>query len=468
MEEQRSIIRSESCRRLLIAFFLLLLSIPLFSQTLTLEKVRQLRIVPEENQNLYTKTDIKFFVTIPLVRPSQVQVISAEQKSDISFRTMRKRELYDNEDSGTILEIWYSFDKKGDYKLEPLSVMIQNRKRSIAFEKISITDDPAKMLPRIVIIFDKGPTVYSDESENENLSDPLMNIPLGQKLSFTVYLQYATQLVKFNWNIPQNSIFTQTKEYEFTELKYRERVYSHDLIPVASFEWTGLKEGLEALPKFHVAASGYNGYRSELILPDLSINFTAASDNQIENTENDIFSQAFFSEKEEGDNLSSSIFTLEDCQRLAELYSKERNSFFTYFAAKRQRINFEESCGMISEESKISTSFPLYVSLLIILLCILGIIISKIRKHKIRLLIFITILFFALAVFAYSHIKRSEQFGICTGCTIYSIPENTAAASSEIGAGNTVRILENTGNWLYVELGQSGGWCKAEKILIIK
>ena len=468
MEEQRITFRRESCRRLLVSLFILLISIPLFSQTLSLEKVRQLRIVPEENQNLYTKTDIKFVVTIPIIRPSQVQVISADQKGDVSFRTMRKRELYDDVDSGTVLEIWYSFDKKGDYKLEPLSVMIQNRRRSITFEKISVTDDPAKMLPRIVLVFENGPTVYSDGNDEEALPNPLMNIPVGKKISFTVNLQYATQLVKFSWDIPQNSIFTQTNEYEFTEVKYRERVYSHDLIPVAAFEWTGLKEGLVSLPKFHVGATGYNGYRSELIMPDLELNFTAVSDTCSNNSEADIFSDAFFSEEESAAAYDESEFTIEDCERLAELYSKERNSFFTYFAAKRHRISFEESCGFIPEDSKIPTSFPLYASFLVIILCILGIIFSKIKKHKIRLLVFITVLVFAVATFAYTHIKRCEKFGICKGCTIYSIPENTAAASSEIGRGNTVRILETTGSWLYIELGETGGWCKAENILIIK
>ena len=110
----------------------------------------------------------------------------------------------------------------------------------------------------------------------------------------------------------------------------------------------------------------------------------------------------------------------------------------------------------------------MYASFLVIILCILGIIFSKIKKHKIRLLVFITVLVFAVATFAYTHIKRCEKFGICKGCTIYSIPENTAAASSEIGRGNTVRILETTGSWLYIELGETGGWCKAENILIIK
>ncbi len=466
MEKQRNTIGCKSCRRFLISLLLIFLILPLYAQTLTLEQVRQLRILPEENQNLYTKTDIKFTVAIPLVRPSQIQVISTEQSNDISFKTMRKLENYG--DTGTILELWYSFEKKGEYQLSPISVMIQNRTRKISFEKISVEDDPAKMTPRIVLVFENGTEVFSDAIEENNSTKELFSVPTGQKILFTVNLQYATQLVKFTWDIPQNSIFTQTEEFEFTEVKYRERVYSHDLIPVAAFEWTGLKEGIEALPKFKISATGYNGYRSELTSPDIMIAFTSDNTGEKEEEESNIFSDAFFIEPENQTNQEYAKLTDEDCERLAKLFSKERNAFFTYFSAKRNRINFQESCGISADDSKMFTSFLLYISVFIILVCILGIIISKIKKHKIRLLVYLTIMIFAVAVFSYSHIKRCEKFGICKGCKIYSIPEENAAASSEIGAGNTVRILETAGSWLYIELGESGGWCSADNICIIK
>ena len=202
---------------------------------------------------------------------------------------MRKIEDYDEE--GTILEIWYNFDKKGVYNLNPLTVMIQDKRRTLSFEKITVTDDPAKMLPRIVIVFEDGTTVYSDE---ENIPNPLMSVPVGQKLKFTINLQYATQIFKFTWDIPKNSIFTQTKEYEITEVKYRERVYSHDLIPVADFEWTGLLEETEPFPKLKINATGYNGYRNELLLPDIQIRFTAEKNAGANKSQKDIFAEEVF------------------------------------------------------------------------------------------------------------------------------------------------------------------------------
>lgn len=466
MEKQRISIRHKFCRRFLISLIFFLAITPLFSQTLTLDQVRLLRLVPEESQNLYTKTDIKFTVTIPIVQPTQVQVLSTDQKSDINFRTMRKTEKYG--DKGTVLEIWYSFDKKGTFTLTPLSLMIQNRRRTIAFEPVTITDDPSKMNPRIVLVFDNGTTVYSDSEVSDNHLTPLMNIPAGTKISFTVNLQYATQLVKFSWDIPKNSIFTETQEYEFTQVKYRERVYSHDLIPVASFEWTGLKVGQEAFPKFRMNATGYNGYKSELLLPEITINFTKTAEEVDASNSDDIFSDAFYSKSEDYIYTPRSEFTADDCERLAELYSIERHALFSYFRAKQNRMNFEESCGKLPEDSKMFSSFLLYISIFVILAAGLAILISIIKKQKIRLLFFLTILFFALAVFSYFLVKRCEKFGICLGCKVYSIPEKTAAASSEIEAGNKVRILETAGKWVYIELGETGGWCDADFIYIIR
>lgn len=463
MEKQRNSIKRKFCRRLLIFILTLFSTVPFFSQTLTLEQVRKLRIRPEDNQNLYTKSDLKFTVLIPKVRPSQIQVLTAEQGRDISFRSMRKIEDYD--ESGTILEIWYNFEKKGLYHLTPLTVLIQDKRRTIEFEKITVTDDPAKMLPRIVIVFEDGTEIYSDE---ENFPVPLMTVPAGEKLKFTVNLQYATQLVQFNWDIPKNSIFTQTKEYEFTEVKYRERIYSHDLIPVADFEWTGLTEETEPFPKFKIKATGYNGYRNELILPEILISFTSEKTSPEKKAANDIFADAFYSDNSD-DSFSATVeITNKDCKKLAELYTKEHYAFINYFSAKKTRTLFEKELGLPAAAAGLYPSITLYISILALLTSIILLIHALKHHHKIRILLYTTLTISAAALLFFALVKRTEHFGISSNCKIYSIPQTNAEAVSDIGAGSRVRILENTDKWLYVELGESGGWCKKENIFEIK
>ena len=463
MEKQRIAVGRKYCRRFLVLFFLLFASTNLFSQTLTLAQARLLRIEAEPNQNLYTKTDIKFSVLIPGIRPQQIQVVSADQKSDIFFRSLRKTESYD--DDGTILEIWYSFDKKGKYNLSPLSITVQGRTRSIAFNPIEITEDPSKMKARIVFVFEDGTTVYTDE---DNYTPPPLVFPAGKKIKFTVNLQYATQLVKFSWDIPKDSIFTQIKEYDFVEVKYRERNYTHDLIPVADFEWTKLKESEDYIPKFHIEAASFNGVRGTIYMPQIPINFTAAKVSNATTSDADIFEDAFYKEENSAADDSVSYFTEEDCSRLAELYRKERNSFFTYIKAKKNRINFEESCGIPTGTANIFPSILLYLSVIFILASFVLLIIMKIKKFNI-LSIIATILVIAGGVsLIYSSIKRAEQYGISKGGQIYSVPEENAASLSDIASGSKLRILEKSGDWVYIEFGETAGWSLADTIYEIK
>ncbi|MBP5519926.1 MAG: hypothetical protein J6X84_05045 [Treponema sp.] len=463
MEKQRINRNSEFGRRFLIALLLIFCAPQLFAQTLTRQQINELRLTPESSQNLYTKTDIKFVVTIPKVRPSQIHVTSTDQKNDISFKTMRKIESYD--ENGTMLEIWYNFAKKGTFQLAPISLMIQNSNRTIKFEPVTITDDPASMNPRIVLVFEDGTFVYSDEAKYKT---PLFTIPTGKKLRFTVNLQYAIQLVQFNWEIPQNSIFTCTKKYEFTQIKYRERVYSHDLIPVADFEWTGLVPGTQKLPKFKLNAAGYGGYRSDLMLPEITINFTQKAENENSSTDNDIFSSAFFQEEFPAQQKTKVYLSKKDCEELARLYTWERNTFFTYLKNRKERINFEKNHGIISSTENLFPAILLYISIFMILISTIALISAARKKHKIRILLFSTLLILGIGILIYCSAKRSERYGICTGCRIYSVPQDNAEAFSEIETGSRVRILEKTEKWYYVELGETGGWCSSENIYIIK
>ena len=463
MEKQRKQQFCKSGRRFLITLLLTLTTSLLSSQTLTLKQIEELRLVPEQGQNLYTKNDLKFIVTIPNVRASQVQVLSTPQDQNITFRTVRKNDDY--RQTGTIIEVWYNFEKEGNYTPSPLPVMIQNRRREIKFNPITVTPDPSTMNPRIVIVFEDGTTIYSDDI---NTGLPLIKIPAGQKTRLTVNLQYATQMTQFSWDLPKDSIFTCTKEYEFVEARYRERIYSHTLNPVASFEWTGLVPGQLKLPLFRIFAVGYNGSRFELKMPGFLVEFTESEETADQISEADIFSSAFFQEAIIEDSDSATLLTKEECQTLADYYSKERNEFLFYPKARQKRINYEESCGLLVSHNPIFPSVLLYISIIVIITSVVFLILAVRHKHKIRTLFFIILLVIATAVLVYCAVRKNERYGICTGCKIYSIPQENAESVSEVSNASRVRILERTGRWYYIEVGESGGWCKADDICIIK
>ena len=463
MEKQRNQRFIKSGRRFLIILAALFCSAASFAQNITLEQIRQLRFIPDEGQNLYTKTDLKFTVTIPNVRASQVQVLAATQEHDITFRTIRKSEDY--KQNGTTIEVWYNFAKEGSYTPSPLPMMIQNRRRSISFEPVTVTVDPSTMNPRIVLVFENDIKIYSDDLLGNS---PVLKIPTGKKIKLTVNLQYATQLTQFNWDLPKDSIFTCIDEYEFTENRYRERVYSHTLIPVASFEWTGLIPGLQKIPTFRLNAIGYNGARIELKMPGFLIEFTESTDSEESANEEDIFSAAFFQEEEQADSFGATLLTKEECQTLADYYTKEHNEFLLYPKARRNRINYEESCGLIVSPNPIFPSVLFYIAIIIILASIVFMIIAIRNKHKIRTLAFIILLVIGIAILIYCAVRKNERYGICTGCKIYSIPQANAESVSEVSGGSRVRILEHTGKWYYIEVGETGGWCNTGDICIIK
>ncbi|WP_022931632.1 SH3 domain-containing protein [Treponema bryantii] len=463
MEKQRNQRLIKSVRRFLITLFILFCTTAAFAQTLTLEQIRQLRFVPEEGQNLFSKTDLKFTVTIPNVRASQVQVLAATQEQDITFRTIRKTEDY--KQNGTTIEVWYNFAKEGHYTPSPLPVMIQNRRRTISFEPVTVTPDPSTMNPRIVVEFEDGTKIYSDDLYNTN---PVLQIPTGKKIRLTVNLQYATQLTQFSWDLPKNSIFTCIDEYEFTEARIRERVYSHTLIPVASFEWTGLIAGTQKIPTFRLFAVGYKGSRIELRMPGFLIEFTESDESLESENEDDIFSAAFFQEEDEKKNPEVTPLTKAECQTLADYYTREHNEFLLYPKARQNRINYEESCGLVVSHNPIFPSVLLYIAIIIIITSIVFMIIAIKNKHKIRTLMFIVLLVIGIAVMIYCAARKNERYGICKGCKIYSIPQLNAESISEISAGSRVRILESTGKWYYIEVGETGGWCNTDDICVIR
>lgn len=464
MEKQRIITITKFCRRLLIcaAIFCANKTI-LFSQTLSYSEIQQLRIKPAENQQLYTKTEIKFELYIPKVSASDVQVISTQQKSEVSFKSMRKSEDYER--GGTQIELWYSFEKSETYHLDAAQILINNKRRNIKFETFTILDDPSKQSPRIVIVFDNGEKIYSDHGV---YSSPVFTANVGEKIGFTVNLQYATQLVQFSWDIPKDSIFKQTETYEITEVKYREKNYTHDLIPVASFEWTALTTGAQPMAKIKLTATGYNGYRNELLLPEVQINFVekaAASKNSLNDK---LFNDAFTEIPVYIPSVTTSDVSLEDCQKLAECYSKERHSIFTHYFKQKERKAFEHSLGLPVNSNRDFSVGQLYGALLLFIGAIILLILSIIEKKGFRVLISTTLMLCATVPFIYSIIKATDDYGICTGCTITAVPESNTDASSEVTAGNKVLIKEETENWYYIELGDSCGWCSKNDIILIK
>lgn len=462
MEKQRCKSISIFSRRLLILpiVFTGLLSL-LFPQNLSIDDFNSLIITPTENQQFFSKSDIKYEVSIPKISPSQIQILSFSLPNDIELQTMRKIDDFDN--GGTKIELWYHFENKGTYQLPPLPVLIQNKRRTLKHSPITIIDDPSKQSPQLIVIFSNGIQL---SSKNELSAEPVFKAKVGQKQTFTVYVQYVSQVVQFAWDLPKDSIFTQTKSYDITEVRYREKEYTHALIPVASFEWTGLKTGLLQLAKLKTVVTDYNGYRSELFLPECFIEFT---ENRISVTEasEKIFDDAFTQNKSTETEAMHGIST-ENCEKLAQLYSIERNALSHFSQKHKNRVDYEADLGLPQTSVADFTLglLHIFIALTIIILILLLIFIRK--KKFITILILSAFLIISLVPLVNLTIKRNDKYAISKGCFIRSIPEENSDAVLEIGPGNRVHIVEEAGRWIYIEFGETGGWGLKDNVIFIK
>lgn len=464
MEKQRIKSITKSGRRLLVfSIFLLLCSNSLFSHILTYAEVSALSILPAEGEKLYAKKDIKFEVLLPDTKANSVQIQPPNEIQNVSLKTLRKSEIY-GENTSTKIEIWYNFEKKGDYQLPPITILLQGRKRVLRFSKVKISENPENMLPRMIIEFSDGTTVSSDDNAPKK---PVLSAKVGEKISFTIYLQYATQLVQFNWEIPKDSIFNQTKTYEFTEIKYREKRITDELIPIADFEWTALASGIIPMPRMKLTATAYNGYRNNLLMPAFSIEFTQAKKTSEElNPDAMIFMDAFTAEKTDSKSTFSQIKG-ETCEKLAQLRKDEHYTPHKYFSSKKQRIALEEELKLPSNQNEFNIAVFYFFLAATIIFILLFIFFLK-KKKNTWTLITVVLITLSLTFLIYSSIKVSKKYAISKGATIYSIPETNASSISEIAPGNRIELLETVGDWYFVELGTISGWCNKYDVIKIQ
>ena len=464
MEKQRINRASRFIKGLLTA----LLLTSLFSSSIfAFDKEDGLYFTPSENQEMITESDIKFEILIPKVSSKDITILEDmnQKKGEriVSFLSLKKYD--DLVEEGTRIEISYNFKKKGEFTLYPLIAEIKGKTVKIEFSPVTIKNNPLKMVPTLVIIFSNGIQI---DSENTSIESPIFTYYMGDKLGFTVYLQYASSLTLFNYDIPQNSIYNETKTYDIINKETKINTISDDLIPIADFQWTSLKADHTKIPSFKVSAEGYDGKKYDIVMPEIEINFISKPLSMInkEASSSNIFNDSFASipdtEKKE-----EKIITIKDCETLASLYSKERNSVFSYFSARKERIDFEESLGLMSNNKTVPL-FYIYLSIILILAFGFLLFLSIKKKYFFKTILSSILVLLSITSLIFTATKRSTTWGISKGCTIYSIPESNATAAYEIKSGTAVGITETTDIWYHIQQGEASGWSLKDNIIIVK
>lgn len=459
MEKQRISTRTKSFRRLLIVFIFLSLGCAnLYSQMLTTVLFKDISIKPE-NKELLANEDIKFEVDIPSVKSENIKIQTPEEINGVTFKNMRCTQNYP-EENGSKIELWFRFSKKGTYTLKPLVVKINNIPKRIEFDPVTIAFNPKEESPVVYLVFSDGTQISSD-SEEKIPETPIKTISVGEKVHFSIHMKYGVQLVNYHWDIPKDSIFQLSKEYSIVQNGYNDSKDPEITVPVFDFDWSPLSEGVLSSPVFNFTITNYAGYKYDIKIPSFKIEGTKAEvkSNEIKQS---IFDDAFTFVPTEQITKEKVKVTEEDCKRIVELRVKERYSLFD----SEKRKEFEQSLGMPGDQREFHLPL-LYFSIIASIVFIIGFLIFIKQKRRL-LTIFSGLLFITSIVFVITFSARANvKHAISRNCELYSIPENSAESKSELPAGNYVKISEETDNWYYIELGENGGWCIKENLILI-
>lgn len=437
-------------------------------------EIRALRIIPQQT-TFFTAKESCYDLTIPEAAPADIQTVMPDLPAGVSFVSSRKTGVTDkNGDPATKVELWFIFDNSGLIRLPDFGIYIRGRLYKIPVDSVQVYENPQTVLPRLIIKFqaeeDSSDRKINEISINRNERPPEIMLPAGKKLHFTVYIQYAVQIVHFTWTLPKDSLFFELERYKITEGEPRGTAFNPDAVPVVRFEWQPLKPGSYIMPDIQMTASAYNGSRVDLKMPVFTVTVqqpvTQPSDENQNKETSSLFSYAFTEDNTKTAEKDKITGTVTDFKHIAELRSKERHSL-PFSTCRKLRKKAEMSAGLTAGADE--PSYPLLkiwlvciiVSLVIAVLCIF------LRKVFLSILFF-SVTFFVTAGFVISYVRVSAHYGIFVGGSLSPIPETVATASAPMSGGNRVRIRETAGDWLYIEYNNMGGWVLQDTVLPVR
>ncbi len=427
-------------------------------------EIRSLRVTPQ-NGVVYSGSDCMFVLVVPAAKPSDVQVETPVLPSGISFVSMRRTDYIEKgAQAGTEIDLWFRFRDAREYSLPPLKIKIRNRSYSIPFNSVAVVQDPATLVPCLILRFENGTEVNNTQQS----AGPLFTVAAGDKIGFTVFVQYAVQVMNLEWTVPKDALFTEIQKYEITEGKPRGREFSAELVPVGRFEWQPLAAGITALPGMHLTATTYSGGRVTLSQPDMRVSVLHAEKKTAAPADSDesYFTYAFTeAEKTETEKVRTAASEA-DCERLASLRIQERHSFFQRKAAAERRA-FEKDLGVTEGGSE--PSEPLFLLLLscTAAIALFAVILFVLKKRR-NAVISTAVACVFLAGTTVSGMHLSAMYGVFKGGSIHSVPDESSDYVSPADSGQRVRIEEVAGKWMYIQYGSTGGWILSSSVIVIR
>jgi len=387
----------------------------------TPQDIRALRVSPAVS-GVYAGTECQFSLIIPEANPSDVQAETPSLPPEVSFISMRRTGyIKDGVQAGTEIDVWLKFSTAKEYSLPPLKVTIRSRSYSIPFDSLSVLQDPSTMLPVFVLRFDNGTEVTG----SQKITGPLFTVSAGDSVRFTVFVQYAVNVMNLEWTVPKDSLLTQTVKYEPAAGTAQNGRVSTDRMPVARFEWQPLTPGTAAVPGMHCTASAYSGSRVVLSQPAVRITVVRGEKktSQAPDHGEDYFAYAFTETSNGGTPELRPSVSGADCARLAVLRSRERNVLFQRKSAAERRA-FEVQIGISDGFNE--PSVPLFKLVLLgVAAGVLGALVLFLLKKRNAAGVCAGAAFALCVVAVLLGRQVYAEYGIYKGGSIHSVPDES-------------------------------------------
>jgi len=408
----------------------------------------------------FTQTDSQFTLRIDGVSPEKVQAYVDALPENVSFVSLRKDELAGNAnsngESGTMIRLWFQFKKPGTYQLGQLVVSIAGKIYKPLFDTITVYENPATVQPQVSISF----LNQAYPSDGGTLS-----CHANEHLRFTVYVQYAVQIINVSWDIPQDSVFKQVKQFSITEEIPRGGTFSPEKIPVASFDWQPLKSEVCKFPQVQVVATAYNGARVNAFIPEFTVNVAPALYPILPEQKQSAFAYAFAEPTDTKSGKTEIIKSSPNQKKLLVLRVKERHSL-PFSSAAKERRRLEEQEGLTTGASE--PSVPLFILLLVFtFLSAAGLVILFILRKIKPASIFVVVFTLCVMSSIIAGVEVSRRYALCEGGSVSPIPEEQASTSVTVQAGSRVQVLRDAGGWAYIRFNDTFGWVNKSEIYYI-
>lgn len=472
MEKLRIANQKQFSNRLLKNIFRFCIVAMLFASSvafsITPAEIAKITIHPEQNV-FFTNQELKYVLEIPEVHPYEVQTqLQETRKEGINFISSRRMEFFTEDNkTGTRIEFWFSFKESGIAVLPPLIVMIKGRTYYLNFDNVQLYENPKTIAPFFIVELNNSKTIYPILDKQTKRETFVSEV--AQPIELTIYVQYAVQIKQFGYEIPKDSLFEELERYDMATGKIKYNDFMQNKIPVVKFKWIPLKEGNFSLPNIGAVVSAYSGRSLELGLPECLVQIRAKTEvvsDKNAPTEFATFAYALSEPLSEDNEKEFRTATQEDFIEIVQLRSKERKSFGPSPSIRKQRIELEQSIGIVA--SRDEPSVPLWYTSVVLLVIFISItIICFVFKKKVFSVfsLAISIIFAFLTLFL--SFLVFEKHAVVKGGAISPVPEESALSSTVVTAGTCVRIREETPQWYYVEYNENGGWMKKVDLLLI-